>query len=65
VPAYDDPTDTLTIPAQAGVQYFLNGDLVPAGDIVLTADAMVESRTAPGYVFTQGVDNDWFYNYTP
>lgn len=65
VPAYDDPTDTITIPAQAGVQYFIDGVLVPAGPVVITEDTMVEARPAPGYVFTAGVDNDWFYNWTP
>lgn len=65
VPAYDDPTDTITIPAQAGVQYFIDGVLVAAGPVVITEDTMVEARPAPGYVFTEGVDNDWFYNYTP
>jgi hypothetical protein len=65
VPAYDDGTDTITIPAQAGVQYFIDGVLVVAGPVVITEDTMVEARPAPGYVFTEGVDNDWFYNYTP
>lgn len=64
-PAYNDATDTLTIPTVAGVQYFINDELTAAGPVVLTQDALVTARPAPGYVFADGVDDDWFYNYTP
>lgn len=64
-PAYDDPTDTITIPTVAGVTYYINGVAVPAGDVVITEDTVVTARPNAGYVFTPGVDDDWFYNFTP
>jgi hypothetical protein len=64
-PTYDDPTDTITIPTVAGVTYYINGIAVPAGPVVITQDTVVEARPNPGYVFTPGVDDDWFYNHTP
>jgi hypothetical protein len=65
MPSYNSGTDTLTIPTVTGVEYYINDVLVAAGDIVLTADTLVEARPASGYVFTAGVDTDWFYDYIP
>jgi hypothetical protein len=65
VPAFDSPTETITIPSQVGVEYFINGIEVPAGPVVITEDTIVTAAPAVGYVFTQGVDNDWFYDFTP
>ena len=64
-PAYDDATDTITIPTVAGVTYYIDGVAVAAGPVVITEDTVVEARPNAGYVFTQGVDNDWFYDYNP
>lgn len=62
-PAYDSPTDTITIPTVAGVSYYINGVVVPAGPVVITQDTVVTARPNAGYVFTAGVDDDWFYDY--
>lgn len=65
VPAFDDETNTITIPTQTGISYFVGGIEVPAGALVITEDTIVEARADAGYALTEGTDNDWFYNYTP
>ena len=64
-PAYNDATDTITIPTVVGVTYYINNVAVPAGPIVITQDTVVTARPNDGYVFAAGVDDDWFYNHTP
>lgn len=64
-PAYNDATDTITIPTVAGVTYRIDGEPVAAGPVVITEDTIVTATPNPGYVFTPGVDDDWFYNWTP
>jgi len=64
-PSYNDATDTITIPTVTGVTYYINGDVVPAGPIVITQDTVVTARANSGYVFATGTDDDWFYNQTP
>jgi hypothetical protein len=64
-PAYNPATDTITIPTVVGVVYNIDGAPVAAGDIVITEDTIVTATPADGYIFTDGVDDDWFYDYTP
>lgn len=64
-PTYVDATDTLTIPSTVGVTYYIDDVAVPAGDIVITEDTIVVARPDAGYVFAEGVDDDWFFNHTP
>lgn len=64
-PAYDSPTDTITIPSVTGVTYRVAGDPVAAGALVITADTVVTATPNDGYVFAAGVDDDWFYDYLP
>lgn len=64
-PAFNDTTDTLTIPAQAGVTYYIGDEPQVAGDQVLTEDTLVTARPNSGYVFAAGTDDDWFINVTP
>ncbi len=64
-PAYDDATDTITIPTVAGATYYIDGAPVASGPIVITQDTVVTARPNDGYVFAAGVDDDWFYNHTP
>ncbi len=63
-PAYNSATDTITIPAVTGVVYKINDIEVGAGPIVITTDTIVEAEPLPGYFFTPGVDDDWFYDHT-
>ncbi len=62
-PTYNNGTHTLTIVATTGVKYYNNGVLQTTGAHVITADAHVVAVPDPGYVFTAGVDDDWFFDY--
>jgi hypothetical protein len=64
-PAYDAGTDTITIPATVGVDYLIDGVVQAAGPVVITEDTIVTARPQDGYSFPDGVDDDWFYDYTP
>ena len=64
-PAFDPATNTITIPTVAGVTYNVDGSPVAAGPLVISQDTIVTATPNAGYVFTSGVDDDWFYNYTP
>lgn len=64
-PAYDDATDTITIPTVAGVTYYIDGEPQVAGPVVITEDTVVTARPNDGYALQPGTDDDWFYNYTP
>lgn len=58
--------NVITIPSITGVQYFMDGELLTAGaQPAITEDKVVTAAPAPGYVFPDVVDTDWFYNYTP
>jgi len=61
-PVYNATTKVITIPTVTGVAYYINGVVVPAGNVTITVDTIVEARPASGYAFTAGVDNDWFYD---
>jgi hypothetical protein len=59
VPTYDAGTHTITVPTEAGVTYYVNGESVAAGPLVIATDTVVQARPDDGYVFTPGVDDDW------
>lgn len=65
VPTYNSGTDTLTIPATANVTYYNNGEVIAAGDTVITEDAHVTVVANEGYVLAEGVDDDWYFEYVP
>lgn len=59
-PTYSNSTDIITIPATVGVEYLVNGDVVPAGAFgPITETTVVQARPAPGYRFSEFSDNDW------
>lgn len=62
-PAFNQGTNTITIPATAGVTYYINGEAQVAGPVVIAEDTVVTARPNPGNVFEPGVDDDWWYNY--
>jgi hypothetical protein len=64
-PAFDAGTDTITIPSVTGVVYKIDGEVVPAGPIVITTETIVTASPAPGYRFPDVVDDDWLYDPTP
>lgn len=62
-PTYDSPTDTITIPAQVGVTYYINGVAQAAGPVVITEDTIVTARANDGYALAAGTDDDWFFDF--
>lgn len=59
-PTYNATTDIITIPATAGVEYMVGGDVVPSGPYgPITANTVVQARPASGYRFSPTSDNDW------
>lgn len=64
-PTFVSGTETITIPSVTGVVYMIDGEVVVAGDIVITEDTVVNAVPAPGYTFPAVTDDDWFFDYTP
>jgi HK97 family phage prohead protease len=62
-PSYNGATHTLTVPAQAGVVYEIDGSSV-TGDVVIEETTDIEARPATGYSFPANVNRDWTYVYT-
>lgn len=62
-PTYNASTDTITIPVIAGVEYYIDDELVTGG-VVITTDTMVSARPAMGYKFPPVVDTDWLISYS-
>jgi len=60
-PAYDNATDTLTVPSIAGVMYYMKGEVLPAGPVVLTENEIVTAKPAMGYKFPPNTDDDWAF----
>lgn len=59
-PTYDNTTDIITIPTVTGVEYLIDGVVVPAGAFgPITENTLVTARPAAGYSFPDGVDDDW------
>lgn len=63
-PTYNSSTDIITIPTVTGVTYYVDDVAVPSGAYgPITADTLVTARPNVGYVFAEGTDNDWFFNF--
>lgn len=62
VPTYNATTKVITIPTKAGVVYTINGEVV-TGTVTITEDTVVEAQPAPGYVFPEVTDDDWFFDF--
>lgn len=63
VPTFNQGTNTITIPTQTGVTYFVDDVAVPAGPLVITTNKVVEARPNQGFEFNAGVDDDWMYTH--
>lgn len=63
-PSYDSGTDTITIPSVTGVVYYIDGEVVAAGPVVITETTVVTARPAAGYVFPPNADDDWTIIYS-
>lgn len=63
-PSFNSGTHTITIPTTTGIDYRVDGEIVPAGALVITVDTIVTATTKPGYTFpSTPFDSDWFYDY--
>ncbi len=62
-PAFNAGTNTVTIPTVTGVVYEIQGEIVPAGAIVIDQDIIVTARPTAGHVFAADADDDWAYVY--
>lgn len=60
-PAFDDATNTITIPTVTGVTYQINGQTV-TGDVVISEPTIVNAVPASGHKFPNVVDDDWFFD---
>ena len=58
-------TDDLEYGEWPQLEYYIDDELVPDGDIVITENTIVVARPASGYVFAPSIDDDWYYPYTP
>ena len=59
-PTYDAGTDIVTIPSVTGVDYYVDGTLVPSGPYgPITQSVFVEAQPQAGYKFPANADNDW------
>lgn len=61
-PTYNSTTDVVTIPAVAGVTYYIDGVEV-SGSVTITQDTLVTARPNAGYALTPGTDDDWFIDF--
>jgi hypothetical protein len=64
-PATFDGADTITIPSQTGVTYYVDDVEQDAGSVTLTSgqSKVVSARAAAGYVFNTPVVTEWLFTY--
>ncbi|UVK62838.1 major tail protein [Arthrobacter phage Uzumaki] len=62
-PTYNAATDTITIPAITGVDYFIDG-VKKTGAVVITKDTVVTASPQAGYKFPAVTDDDWLIVYS-
>lgn len=62
-PAFDQGTNTITIPTVAGVTYYIDDAPVAAGPVTITEDTVVTARPNASYSFPAVGDDDWYYNF--
>lgn len=62
-PTFSAGTNTITIPTVVGVDYKVDGEVVPAGPLVITDDTLVRAVPQPGYKLSAASDDDWAFEY--
>jgi len=59
-PTYNSSTDIITIPSVTGVEYYIDGALVPAGSFgPITSNKLVKAKAATGYTFPAEQQKEW------
>jgi hypothetical protein len=64
-PAFNQATNTITIPTVAGVTYRIGGVAQAPGPVVIAEDTVVQATANEGYNFPPVVDDDWLFPYVP
>ena len=64
-PSFDGATNTVTIPATAGVVWEGNGVTWAPGDHVITETTEVAAAPDEGYYFPANTTRDWTFTHTP
>lgn len=60
IPTYNSTTDLITIPAVTGVEYLVDGVVVPSGSFgPITSNTLVKWRPAVGYKFPVPSQTEW------
>lgn len=63
-PTYNSTTKVITIPSITGVVYKMDGETLASGaQPAITEDKLVSAVPAPGYVFPDVIDTDWFFDF--
>jgi hypothetical protein len=63
-PTYNSTTDIITIPTVTGVEYVIDGAVVPAGAFgPIAANTLVSARPIAGYKFPVPTDDDWLITF--
>ena len=62
-PAFDQATNTITIPTVTGVAYYIDGVVQNPGPVVITEDTLVTAEPTGTNTFAQPVDSDRLYTY--
>lgn len=60
-PSFDGNTETLTIPSSTGVEYRVDGESVPAGDIVIDGPTEVTAHAQTGYYLASNTTTAWVF----
>jgi HK97 family phage prohead protease len=63
-PSFNTATNTLTIPTVTGVDYVIDGSVVPAGDRVITESTDVYAEPETGYYLAPLSTRSWTFSYT-
>lgn len=60
-PSFDGATDTITIPTVTGVDFVVDGEVVPAGPLVITEDTTVTAEPKDGYYIKPLTNDSWTF----
>jgi hypothetical protein len=63
-PSFNGATNALTIPATAGVDYYVNEELTAASTITITEDVEVRAEAESGYFIPNGTTATWWFNFS-
>lgn len=63
-PSFVGGTNTITVPATAGVTYELNGVATAAGAVVITADTEVVADANTGFYIAPNTTRSWTFTFT-